>query len=120
MSKNGGKPRDIPTLEEALRKFARERGLGPKNAPSSNVHYADFAIRRDELKTNDASDLTPPPVLTDEFDFESLGLGGQDQIVPIIDGIPRTLHELERIAAGEALRKDHPEHAVSTADSAED
>jgi PDZ domain len=101
MSKTGGKPRDnIPTLEEALRKFARERGLGPKNSeiPVSNVLYADFTFRPEELKALDSDDL---------------GLNGQDQLIPIIDGIPQTLQELERIAAEEAFRKDFPELAAS-------
>jgi PDZ domain-containing protein len=94
MSKNGGKPRDtFPTLEEALRKFARERGLGPKkdDPAISNVHYADFAFRREQLKSDDP----------DDFGFDH-----QEQIVPLIDGIPQTLQELERIAAQELLRNE--------------
>src|SRR5882762_9322494 len=103
MRMNGGKPRDnIPTLEEALRKFARERGLGPKKREvGSNVRYADFANRRDDGK---AAVSEHDPAFDDLFDGES------DQIIALLDGIPRTLQDLERMAAAEeAFRKDFPD-----------
>ncbi len=118
MSKPGGKPRaQILTLEEALRRFARERGLGPKNrdAAGSNVRYADFATGRDDLKSEDA-DLLPERLSTIQGFFDDAG--ESDQIIPFIDGIPQTLHQLElMVAAEDAFRKDFFDKAEGGPDS---
>ncbi|MDO8431532.1 MAG: PDZ domain-containing protein [Candidatus Binatus sp.] len=123
MSNNGGKPRaNIPTLEEALRKFARERGLGPKKneASGSNVHYADFANRREDLKAENADELAPERLAAIEGFFDEKS-GDSAQIVPIIDGIPQTLQQLELLAAAEeAFRKDVADLAEGRLDADED
>ncbi len=125
MSKNGGEPHDnVLTLEEALKRFGRDRGLAPKksdNPTESKIRYADFASRRDEVKSGAKPPAAPPDLVDDIEDLdaaqdapedalEDAPLNSPDQIVAIIDGIPRTFEELQQLAAAEeAFRKDFPD-----------
>ena len=138
MGKNGGKPQDtILTLEEALKRFARKRienaetkvAAAPASAPVSKVRYADFSTspkRVEEVGVGrehppGAAPSDPPvapvvqvapnasvktgPLDAGKAPSESLG-----DIVAVIDGIPRTLEDLERLeAADRAFQEDFPE-----------
>lgn len=133
MGKNGGKPQDtILTLEEALKRFARKRNEGiaetraaaePESrgspgtqaSPGSKVHYADFSAsikpeedagieRQDSPATADAA-VTPVAEAGPGGAFER----AQD-VVAVIDGVPRTLEDLEHLAAADkAFREDFPD-----------
>jgi len=124
MSKNGGEPHDnILTLEEALRRFKRAREIGPRkseNSAESNIRYADFASRRDQVKSGapakpsaepPAKPCAEPPDLFCGLDQDGEEpLNQPEQIIAIIDGIPRSFEELQRLAAAEeAFRKDFPD-----------
>jgi PDZ domain-containing protein/BON domain-containing protein len=125
MGKNGGKPHDtILTLEEALKRFARKRienaetrnVTAPVSAPVSRVRYADFSpsVKREEdvgvgreHPPGDAAVVVAPAAIdAAKASSESLG-----DIVAVIDGVPRTLEDLERLeAADKAFSEDFPEH----------
>jgi len=123
MGKNGGQPQDtILTLEEALKRFARKRienaeargASSPAVAPGAKVHYADFSatLKREEDvgigREHPPGDAMPDaPVASDAAEASSESLG---DIVAVIDGVPRTLEDLERLeAADKAFREDFPE-----------
>src|SRR5260370_11220910 len=129
MGKNGGKPHDtILTLEEALKRFARKRienSVQMKDAAVqgssqvSKVHYADFSPspkRENEVSREEvglAREHPPDPSPSDARD--ALGASksasqSSEDIVAVIDGIPRTLEDLERMAAADkAFQEDFPE-----------
>src|SRR5713101_8143506 len=120
MGKNGGKPHDtILTLEEALTRFARKRvenaeaktASAQASASISRVHYADpspsleceedVGVGREHPPGAAALDA-PAPVDAAKASSESVA-----DIVAVIDGVPRTLEDLERIAAADkAFRED--------------
>jgi hypothetical protein len=123
MGKNGGKPQDtILTLEEALKRFARKRlenaetrdASAQPSSPVSKVRYADFSpsVKRDEDvgvgREHPPGDAVPEaPVVRDASQPPSESLG---DIVAVIDGVPRTLEDLERLeAADKAFQQDFPE-----------
>ena len=110
MGKNGGgKPADtILTLEEALMRFKGQRGEAGaetrvEGGSESNVHHVDFsaaAKREGEGKATgylDAEDIASVSAQHDEANAEM----SASDIVAVIDGIPRTMEELERLAAAE-------------------
>lgn len=106
MGKNGGKPTDtILTLEEALRRFARKRSQSgaeskDETAPASNVRYADFSA-----------------TVKHEGDGTAAGDPAGEDIVAVIDGVPRTLEELEQIAAADKACQE--DFSASVPDNAE-
>ncbi len=123
MGKNGGQPQDtILTLEEALKRFARKRlenaetrnAAAPASAQGSKVHYPDFSasLKREEdvgigreHPPGDTAVDAPAAVEAANASSESLG-----DIVAVIDGVPRTLEDLERLAAADkAFHEDFPE-----------
>ncbi len=119
MGKNGGKPTDsILTLEEALRRFARKRseaGFGTKDetATSSNVRYADFSatVKREGEETAESNleSADDSASASAQRDDNAVKPAGED-VVAMIAGVPRTLEELEQIAAAEkAYRDDFPQ-----------
>jgi hypothetical protein len=118
MGKNGGgKPADtILTLEEALMRFKGQRGEAGaetrvEGGSESNVHHVDFsaaAKREGEGKATgylDAEDIASVSAQRDDANAEM----SASDIVAVIDGIPRTMEELERLAAAEnAYDQDFP------------
>ncbi len=132
MAKNGGgqSTETILTLEEALMRFKRKRDEAGEQTRSEtvsegNVHYVNFpATVGQERKAKATSYL--------ESAFESVSVSAQHDesnagtlpdkdIVAVIDGIPRTLAELERIAAAEkAYDQDFPAPTLESAEVEED
>ncbi len=131
MGKNGGgKPADtILTLEEALMRFKRQRGEAGAEArveggSESNVHHVDFsaaAQREGEGKATgylDAEDIASVSAHRDDANAE---MSADSDIVAVIDGIPRTMEELERLAAAEkAYDQDFPESTLEAAEVEDD
>ena len=127
MGKNGGEPRDtILTLEEALKRFARKRlensetrGAAVPASQGSKVRYADFSTstKREPEKLEEAADVAranpPAPAATDApavLDAKKGDSGSSADIVAMIDGVPRTLEDLEQLAAADkAFREDFPD-----------
>jgi PDZ domain/BON domain len=123
MGKNGGQPQDtILTLEEALKRFARKRvenaeakaAAAQASASISKVHCADFlrSLKRAEdvgigrEHPPGAAVLDAPP----SVDAAKASSESVADIVAVIDGVPRTLEDLERIAAADKeFREDFPE-----------
>lgn len=135
MGKNGGSKHDtILTLEEALIRFKRKReaslqGKGA-HASESTVH-ADLSatvMHESQATTEGARKKTTELSTAIESVLAQSDEVGADtpasaDIVAVIDGIPRTLEELERIAAAEqAYHEDFPEgglHSAEAEDEAE-
>jgi len=138
MGKNGGKPQDtILTLEEALKRFARKRienaetkvAAVQASAPVSKVRYADFStsVKREEdvglarehppgadaapAQLAPAASVAPvASVKTGPLDAGKPASESLGDIVAVIDGVPRTLEDLERLeAADKAFREDFPD-----------
>ena len=123
MGKNGGQPQDtILTLEEALKRFARKRienaelknAAAQDSASSAKVHYADFSasLKREEEVSIGRED--PPGAIAPEAPTASEAANASSEnpadIVAVIDGVPRTLEDLERLAAADkAFHEDFPE-----------
>lgn len=119
MGKNGGKPHDtILTLEEALKRFARKRletsaETKDPTVQASKVRYADFSpsIKREEevgvgREHPPGADIPDAPAVLDAAKGDS---ESASDIVALIDGVPRTLEDLERLAAADkAFRADFP------------
>jgi hypothetical protein len=134
MGKNGGQPQDtILTLEEALKRFARKRiesaeaknASAQDSAPGAKVHYADFSA---SLKSEEAvgigredppGDIAPDaPAASDAAEASS---ESPEDIVAVIDGVPRTLEDLERLAAADnAFREDFPDEPAFLQEVSED
>jgi hypothetical protein len=126
MGKNGGdmSTDTVLTLEEALMRFKRKREGGSEGRGEggleSNVHHADFsgAVGREtkgttELDLETAYESASVSAQRDEANAE---MSASDDIVAMIEGIPRTLAELERIAAAEkAYAEDFPENGRQAA-----
>ncbi len=95
MGKNGGKaPDTILTLEEALRRFARNRSQGgiettALTVPDTNVRSPDFSAT--VMHQGDAA----------ERGDATAGMPAGNEILAVIDGIPRTLEQLEQMEAAE-------------------
>jgi hypothetical protein len=125
MGKNGGQPHDtILTLEEALKRFARKRienSAQTKDATvqGSKVTYADFSpsIKREQEKLEEDVGIGrehPPGAAISEapavLDAAKSASESSADIVAIIDGVPRTIEDLEQIAAADkAFCEDFPE-----------
>jgi hypothetical protein len=123
MGKNGGKPHEtILTLEEALTRFARKRvenaeakiASAQASASISRVHYADPSPSLEREEDVGVGREHPPgaavldaPASVDAAKASSESVA---DIVAVIDGVPRTLEDLERIAAADKeFREDLPE-----------
>ncbi len=135
MGKNGdGQPTDtILTLEEALMRFKHERsdagaqsvGEGVSDSNPQEVHSSDTVEPETERKAAKATSYLDPAEHTasvsDQHDEANAEMSASDEIVAVIDGIPRTLAELERIAAAEAAyHADFPETPMQSAEVDED
>ncbi|MGH7926018.1 MAG: PDZ domain-containing protein [Candidatus Binatus sp.] len=112
MGKNGGESTGTSlTLEEALRSFKRKR-----DEVSSEV--------RGEGEETAASDLESADDSANAFvqrDEANAGISASADLVAVIDGIPRTLEELERLAAADqAYAEDFPETAPETVEVEDD
>ncbi len=113
MGKNGGKPPEMLTLEEALKRFASARkstsgdSLEVETLERSNVRYADFASATDKVGGHTTGELTKAssaPVSA-----------SADDVVAMIDGVPRTLEQLEGLAASEqAYGEDFPDDSAES------
>src|SRR5208337_1552338 len=117
MGKNGGEPTEtILTLEEALSRFKRKRsGVGEEGmgepVEGSSVHYAEVSTTvQPEGKVTAAatSELTAieasanAPVQHDEASAE---MSASEDFVAVIDGVPRTLEQLEQLLMAEQARE---------------
>jgi len=135
MGKNGdGKPTDtILTLEEALMRFKHERsdagaqsmGEGVSDSNLQEVQTSGSVERVIEPRAAKATSYLDPAEhsasVSDQHDEANAEMSASDEIVAVIDGIPRTLAELERIAAAEkAYNDDFPETPMQTAEVDED
>jgi len=135
MGKNGGgQPTDsILTLEEALMRFKRERsgagaqamGEGVSESDFQEVHPSVTVEREAEPRATKATSYLDPAdhsaSVSDQRDEANAEMSASDEIVAVIDGIPRTMAELERLAAAEkAYEQDFPEPALQSAEVDED
>ncbi len=131
MGKNGGgKPAEIIlTLEEALMRFKRQRGEAGvetrvEGGSESNVHHVDFsaaAKREGEGKATGYLETEDIASVSDQHDEPNAEMSASEDIVAVIDGIPRTMEELERLAAAEkAYDQDFPESTLEATEVEED
>ncbi len=133
MGKNGGgQPAEaILTLEEALMRFKRKRdqaGAQPRvdSVAEGNVHYVDFSPTTVEHEQKGKATTYLESAFDDasvsaQHDDSNAGIPAGEDIVAVIDGIPRTLAELERIAAAEkAYDQDFPEPTLESAEVEDD
>jgi len=131
MGKNGGgKPTDILTLEEALVRFKRKRDevgaeTGVETVSDASVHHAGGSGTAELAGAGKATGYLEPAndsaSVSDQSDDSNAnaGMSAGDDIVAVIEGIPRTLAELERLAAAEkAYDLDFPESTLETAEAA--
>ena len=129
MGKNGGgKPTDtILTLEEALMRFKRKRDevgaeIGVEAGSGSNVRHV-HSSGTTELEGPGKATASLEPAndsasVSDQSDDSNAnaGMSAGDDLVAVIEGIPRTLAELERLAAAEkAYDLDFPETTLEAA-----
>ena len=135
MGKNGdGQPTDtILTLEEALMRFKHERsdagaqsmGEGVSDSNFQEVRSSGTVEHKAEPRAAKATSYLDPAEhsasVSDQHDEANAEMSASDEIVAVIDGIPRTLAELERIAAAEkAYNDDFPEPTLQTAEVDDD
>ena len=134
MGKNGGgQPDTILTLEEALMRFKRTRNEGGaqpigEGISDSNLQEAQSfgtVDRETEPRATTATSYLDPAdysaSVSDQHDEANAEMSADDDIVAVIDGIPRTLAELERLAAAEkAYNDDFPDTTLQSADVEED
>ncbi len=118
MGKNGHKPQDILTLEEALIRFKRKRDearahaqTNGKTHPESKVRYADFSasIKREGEETigrprPSRQRIARVPKLSATTRTPVTPAG--EEVVAVIGGISRTLEELEHIATADRANRD--------------
>ncbi len=129
MGKNGGsKPTDtILTLEEALMRFKRKRDevgaeIGVEAASDASAHHAGGSGTAELAGAGKATGYLEPEddsaSVSDQSDDSNAnaGMSAGDDLVAVIEGIPRTLAELERLAAAEkAYDLDFPETTLEAA-----
>jgi PDZ domain/BON domain len=131
MGKNGGEPADtILTLEEALKRFKRKRSeevaqTGDESLAGSNVLHADFsATVRSEGERTAASDpeaRDDSASVSAQRDEANAGKPASEDFVAMIEGIPRTLEQLELLAAAEkAYSEDFPDDTQVDAEVEDD
>ncbi|MGA9724287.1 MAG: PDZ domain-containing protein [Candidatus Binatus sp.] len=131
MGKNGGEPTDtILTLEEALKRFKRKRSeevaeSRVESAAGSNVLHADFSatvrIEGEQVAVGDLEAADDSASVSAQRDEANAGMPASDDLVAMIEGIPRTLEQLELLAAAEkAYAQDFPDDAQVDAEVEED
>jgi hypothetical protein len=131
MGKNGGEPADtILTLEDALKRFKRKRSeegaeTRVESTAGSDVLQADFsATVRSEGEGAAVSGVESASDSASVFaqrDEANAGMPASEDIVAMIEGIPRTLEQLEQLAAAEkAYAQDFPDDAQVDAEVEED
>jgi PDZ domain/BON domain len=132
MGKNGGGESTdaILTLEDALMRFKRKRdevGEQPRveSVAEGNVHYVDFSATVEHEQKGKATTYLGSAFddasVSAQHDDSNAGTPADEDIVAVIDGIPRTLAELERIAAAEkAYDQDFPEPTLESAEVEDD
>ena len=131
MGKNGGEPIDtILTLEEALSRFKCKRGgvgeEGMGEPPEgSGVDYAEVsATVQPEGKVTAAatSELTAIEISANasvQRDEAGAEMSASQDFVAVIDGVPRTLEQLEQLLMAEqAYEQDFPDDTTETAEPA--
>jgi hypothetical protein len=127
MGKNGGKaPRTLLTLEEALRQFARKRdqaGVKTKQeiAPATNVRFGAFSatVKRegDATAGRDLKSADDGASASARRNAADAQIPAGAEIVAVIDGVARTLNQLEQLEAAEkAYLEDFPASAPENAD----
>jgi len=127
MGKNGGKPTDkILTLEEALRRFKDKRSqagaeASGQRASGSNLHPIDISatVKREDEATarRDPGSADESASVSAQRDEANAATAAGEDVVAVIEGIPRTLEELERIAAAErAYLADFPDDPIDDAE----
>jgi PDZ domain/BON domain len=120
MGKNGGEPTDtILTLEEALKQFKRkitEVGVERKDEieTGANVHGADSPaatkLAGGESAVSELGSADQGASASDQRDDAGAEILASNDIVAVIDGIPRTMEQLEQLAAADkAYAADFPE-----------
>ena len=116
MGKNGGKANDtILTLEEALIRFKRKRETGVE-VPGEGLSASGIQLVNLDAPVADESRETEPMDLETVMANASISaqreesaatMKSLDDVVAVIEGIPRTMEELELMAAAEeAYRAD--------------
>lgn len=130
MGKNGGEPADtILTLEEALKRFKRKRSgegaqTGDESAAGLNVLHADFSAVRHEgevVAVSGVESADDSASVSAQGDEANAGMPASEDLVAMIEGIPRTLEQLEQLAAAEkAYSEDFPDDAQVDAEVDED
>jgi PDZ domain/BON domain len=116
MGKNGHKPQDILTLEEALIRFKRKRDearahahTNGKTHPDSNVRYADFSATVKREGAGTTAEVKPSEnsasAQAQRHDANAADPAGED-VVAVIGGISRTLEELEHLATTDLANRD--------------
>jgi PDZ domain/BON domain len=132
MGKNGGgKPTEaILTLEEALMRFKRKKDEAGEETRSEavsegNVHYVNFSATVEQERKAKATGYLESAFegasVSAQHDESIAGTPADKDIVAVIDGIPRTLAELERIAAAEkAYDQDFPAPTLESAEVEDD
>jgi hypothetical protein len=130
MGKNGGgKATDsILTLEEALMRFKRKRDEAGAQAwgetgTESSVHHAGGSVtiereRGEDTAAGDLKQADDSASVSDERDDSNANaeMSASGDLVAVIEGIPRTFEEIERLAAAEkAYDLDFPESTLETA-----
>jgi hypothetical protein len=121
------------TLEEALMRFKRERsdagaqtmGEGVSDSNLQEVHSSGTVEHETEPRATKATSYLDPAEhsasVSDQSDEANAEMSASDEIVAVIDGIPRTLAELERIAAAEkAYDEDFPATPMQSAEVDDD
>jgi len=131
MGKNGGEPTDtILTLEEALKRFKRKRSeegaeSRVESVAGSNVLHADFSatvrIEGEQVAVGDVEAGDDSASVSAQRDEANAGKLASEDFVAMIEGIPRTLEQLELLAAAEkAYAQDFPDDAQVDAEVEED
>jgi osmotically-inducible protein OsmY len=121
MGKNGGKPNDtILTLEEALTRFKRRRETGELSAggglSESGIQLVELApVEAHASRGTTELDLEAAMAMASvsasaQRDEAAVGATPAGDVVAVIEGIPRTLDDLELMAAAEdAYKADFPD-----------
>jgi hypothetical protein len=129
MGKNGKPTEAILTLEEALMRFKRKRDEAGESRSETvsegNVHYVDFSAtvehERKARATGYLESAFEDASVSAQHDESNAGTPADKDIVAVIDGIPRTLAELERIAAAEkAYDQDFPKPTLESVELEDD
>jgi hypothetical protein len=127
----GGQPADtILTLEEALMRFKRKKDeggeqIGSEAGSEGNVHYVNFSatVEREDVgrATGYLESADESASVSAQRDEPNAGMLADGDFVAVIDGIPRTFEELERIAAAEkAYDEDFPATTLESAEVEDD